>query len=129
MNRTATATLLFALVAGAPAAASVSVTPAPAVTPAVPELPIHVGGRALLQESAGGPAFVRQWPGSYFETAFTGSGAYLKVGPGNVILHILVDAEPVVSLTKPTPGFYLINGLPAGPHKLRAEIVTEGQAG
>ncbi|HWU74716.1 MAG TPA: GDSL-type esterase/lipase family protein, partial [Sphingomonas sp.] len=75
------------------------------------------------------PDYQRQWPGSYFETAFIGTAIYLKLGAGDVILHVLVDDQPPVPLIKPKPGLYLLDGLSPEPHRLRVEVVTEGQAG
>lgn len=115
------------------AAASV---PAPAdtvtVTAASPAdarlLPLSIGGRVERGGTAAAPAYARQWPGGYFETAFRGKSAYLRVGPGDVILQISVDDRPVARLTKPQAGFYRIDGLGGGLHRVRAQIVSENQA-
>lgn len=92
-------------------------------------LPIRIGGRAIQRGTAAAPNYQRQWPGSYFETAFRGTAVYLKIGPGDVILHVLVDDRPPLSLVKPSAGLYLLDGLSPGPHRVRVEVVTEGQAG
>jgi lysophospholipase L1-like esterase len=70
-----------------------------------------------------------QWPGIYFETRFKGRSVYFRTGPGDVILHALIDGEPVGTLVKPAPGTFRIDGLSAGKHRLRIEAVTESQAG
>lgn len=72
--------------------------------------------------------FMRQWPGTYFETIFKGTGAEFKVGPGDVILDVLVDGALAAKLTKPALGSYAIRGLAAGTHRLRVEVVSESQS-
>jgi len=110
-------------------AAGVRIVRRPDLRTAAVPLPIRVGGRAIRRGTAAAPDYQRQWPGSYFETAFSGTAIYLKIGPGDVILHVLVDDQPPVPLIKPKPGLYLLDGLSPGPHRLRVEVVTEGQAG
>lgn len=87
----------------------------------------HVGGR--MAPAPGDPkALVRQWPGSYFETAFDGRAALFRIGPGEVRLNILVDGAEVSTLVKPQPGMYRVAGLAPGRHKLRVEVASESQA-
>jgi lysophospholipase L1-like esterase len=69
-----------------------------------------------------------QWPGPYFEAKFSGSSVYFRTGPGDVILHTLVDGQSVGTLVKPRPGLYLVDGLANGTHTVRIEAVTESQA-
>lgn len=87
-------------------------------------LPMAVGGRVAGQGSLG-----YQWPGVYFETAFEGSSAYFTLGPGKVILHVLVDGKALAPMDKPAAGTYRLGGLAAGKHTLRIEVATESQAG
>jgi lysophospholipase L1-like esterase len=105
------------LLAGA-APAGVRVEPA---TKAGAPLPMHVAGR-----TAEG---LRQWPGTYFETAFRGSSALFRVGPGEVSLRIRVDGGAPVALVKPAPGLYRVAGLGTGAHRLRIDVASESQAG
>jgi len=122
--------LLSVMVSLVPASAQeVRIVPRPDARIAATPLPIHIGGRAVRLGTAATSNYQRQWPGSYFETAFDGSAIYLKIGAGDVILHVLVDDRPPVPLVKPREGLYLLDGLPPGPHRLRVEIVTESQAG
>lgn len=88
-------------------------------------LPASVSGRVLRE--ADGDRY--QWPGLYFEAAFEGSGLYFKVGPGDVILRVLVDAVEAATLVKPAAGWYQVAGLAAGAHQVRVEALTESQAG
>ncbi len=105
--------------------AAASVTPLPAGTTIGPALAVRVGGRA--DRSADG--WRRQWPGTYFEGAFKGRQALLRVGPGDVILHVLVDGKRVQTMVKPAPGLYRVAGLSNGSHVLRVEVASESQAG
>lgn len=88
-------------------------------------LPMHVEGRV----DRVGADVVRQWPGTYFETAFRGRSALFRIGAGDVRLHVLVDGRPVQTLVKPTPGLYRVGELAPGRHVVRVEIVSESQAG
>lgn len=88
-------------------------------------LPVQVHGRVERK----GDEFVRQWPGSYFETVFEGAAAFFKIGPGEVGLHVLVDGRMIDTLVRPAPGLYRIDGLPRGRHELRVEVASESQAG
>ena len=101
-----------------------SVTPVPAATATGKPLPVRIGGRT--ERVADG--WRRQWPGTYVEGAFSGRQAMLRVGAGDVILHVLVDGKPVTTLVKPAAGLYRIDGLAQGRHVLRVEVASESQA-
>lgn len=103
-------------------AQSVTAVQAP---PNLTRAPTLVGGRVMSDQDG----FTYQWPGTYMETAFTGSEVFFRVGPGDVILHVVVDGKPDATLAKPAPGFYRIGDLPAGNHTVRLEVATESQAG
>ena len=106
-----------------------AVTVEPLATPTPPNrLPIHVGGR-VSPEPATDSMLWRQWPGGYFVTEFRSDNAAFAIGPGDVILHVLVDGAPVTTLVKPKPGTYAVRGLRKGKHRLRIEIASESQAG
>ena len=92
-----------ALAAGA-AAFGQAVEPAAAPAGGLTPLPAAVSGRV---ETRPGGVLVRQWPGTYFETAFTGAQAYFRVGGGDVSLRIAVDGQPPMALVKLAPGLYL----------------------
>jgi lysophospholipase L1-like esterase len=116
--------MLVLLSMSAAAACQPAVTPAADTeTKALRELQTTVHGRALRQPNG----FERQWPGTYFETAFAGRSAVFKIGAGDVTAHILVDGKLVRTLVKPAPGAYRIDGLAAGRHRLRVEIANESQ--
>jgi lysophospholipase L1-like esterase len=103
-----------------PAVVRVATAPAGLVT-----LPAKVHGRFQRD----GDQYVRQWPGSYVETAFRGSAALFRVGAGEVALHVVVDERTVTTLVKPAPGLYRVTGLSRGRHALRVEVASESQAG
>ncbi|EZP56120.1 SGNH/GDSL hydrolase family protein [Sphingomonas sp. RIT328] len=88
-------------------------------------LPVAVHGRVVRD----GDAFVRQWPGSYFEAGFAGPAVVFRIGSGEVALHLSVDGVAVETLVKPAPGLYRIDGLARGRHRLRIEVASESQAG
>ncbi len=120
--------MALCLGAGAPAAGSVRVVPAPAGAAAeMAPLPTRVGGRAAQSGTRAAPRWVRQWPGTYFETAFRGSAAAFRVGPGEVILNVRVDGRAMPPLVKPAPGLYRVDGLAPGRHVVRVEVATEDQ--
>jgi lysophospholipase L1-like esterase len=101
---------------------------APLVSP-VPGAPagaVSVPARSVGRSSAAGQY---QWPGLYFESRFVGRDAYFVTGPGDVILHVLVDGTPAGVLVKPAPGTWQIGGLSEGPHVVRIAAVTESQSG
>lgn len=87
-------------------------------------LPVHIGGR--VERTAEG--YKRQWPGTYFEAAFRGPSAMLKIGQGKVILHVSVDGALAAKLVKPGPGLYRIAGLSNGRHTIRVAVASESQA-
>jgi lysophospholipase L1-like esterase len=114
---------LIALLASA--LTRITVAPAPHADALLP-LVEHVGGR--MAHAPGDPkALFRQWPGSYFETAFDGQAVLFRIGAGEVRLHILVDGAQVSTLAKPLPGMYRIAGLAPGRHVLRVEVASESQ--
>ena len=88
-------------------------------------LAMAVHGRVLRE----GNDFFRQWPGTYFETAFRGNSALFRVGAGEVSLRIRVDGRPPIALVKPSAGLYRVGGLRAGAHRLRIDVASESQAG
>lgn len=88
-------------------------------------LPIRTHGRVVRRAGMA----VRQWPGTYWETGFTGTGAAIRIGPGDVSLRVTVDGGRPRALVRPRAGFYRIDGLAPGAHRLRVQVVSESQAG
>lgn len=86
-------------------------------------LPLEAHGRI---ERDGHGSFIRQWPGTYFETAFRGTSAIFRLGPGDVSLRVRVDGGRP-ALVKPRQGLYQIAGMTAATHRLRIDVVSEGQ--
>ncbi|WP_374294840.1 GDSL-type esterase/lipase family protein [Sphingomonas sp.] len=85
-------------------------------------LPMQVGGRTVQD----GTELLRQWPGTYFESAFRGPA--FAVGKGRVHLTARIDDGAPTSLVEPRPGLYRITGLTPGEHRLRIDVVSESQA-
>ena len=118
---------ILGLVAAAilsPSAIAASPTVTPATTTAGAPLPVHIGGR--VERTVEG--YRRQWPGTYFEAAFRGPSALLKIGQGDVILHVSVDGARVAKLVKPKPGLYRVAGLANGRHTIRIDVASESQS-
>jgi lysophospholipase L1-like esterase len=88
-------------------------------------LPFIVGGRVAAKEDG----LTYQWPGVYFEAAFTGGSVFFRVGAGDQILHLLIDGQRIGVLRRPDAGLYRITGLARGAHEVRIEVVSEHQAG
>ncbi len=116
------------LVTASLAAESLSLQPladASALAPA----PLKIGGRVVpTRNSDGAAAYRLQWPGVYFETAFSGKRAAIQVGEGNAIYQVRVDGAPALTLVKPAPGLYAVEGLADGAHTVRVTVVSENQA-
>lgn len=117
---------LAVLLAAAPVAAAPNSSVEKAATPAIKleRLPLHIVGRGVTE--AGG--YLRQWPGSYFEGAFRGTEAWLKIGPGAVSLRIRIDRGTPEPLVKPAPGYIRLTGLGEGVHQVRIDVASESQA-
>jgi len=96
------------------------VTPVQTLPSTLHPIPAMTGGRVQN--------FMYQWPAVYFEATFSGSSVYFTVGPGDAVLHVRVDNEPVVSLVKPAAGSYQVGGLKHGTHTIRVEVASENQA-
>jgi len=77
--------------------------------------------------SDGKPVYRSQWPGVYFETAFSGTAIDFQIGHGDGIFHVLVDGGSVTKLIKPASGLYTVEGLPSGRHVARIEVASENQ--
>ena len=109
-------------IAAPPPVTPTTVTPTTAKAGA--PLPVHIGGR--VERTADG--YKRQWPGTYFEAAFRGRSALLRIGQGDVILRVSVDGALAAKLVKPKPGLYRVAGLSKGPHTIRADVASESQS-
>lgn len=116
--------LLGATSLAASAAVAQPATIALVVTKPGAPLPLHIGGR--VDHTAG--VYTRQWPGTYFEAAFSGPAVMLKIGEGEVILRVSVDGTTVAKLVKPKPGTYRVAGLGRGRHSIRVDVASESQA-
>jgi lysophospholipase L1-like esterase len=124
--------VLFALLTLPAFAQTPQIAPAdhpPQLTP----LAFSTGGRVLSLPSTdprfGPHGLSYQWPGTYFEAAFSGGAVYFATGPSDEILHITLDHQPPIPLAKPAPGAWQVSGLGHGPHTIRIDVVTESQDG
>jgi len=90
-------------------------------------LTAHVQGRVAAQPDG---TLQRQWPGTYFETAFQGDEVYFRVGAGDVSLRLNVDGDAAIPLVKPAAGLYRVARFKrGGEHLLRVSVASESQGG
>jgi lysophospholipase L1-like esterase len=119
--------VLGGLLAQGGAAAALEIARVQAEPPGLTPLPAHVQGRVVAQADG---ALLRQWPGTYFETAFQGDEVYFRVGAGEVALRLSVDGGEPVALSKPAAGLYRVSKFKrGGEHLLRISVASESQAG
>src|SRR5690606_30683980 len=111
MAKQAALLAVIAWLAAFPAAAQ-SVSPlAPAEAAMFDQvLPARTVGRVAPAVGEGAGGLRRQWPGTYFETAFDGGTAAFHVGPGDVHLRVRID-DTEIALERPGPGLYRVSGL------------------
>jgi len=105
-----------------------------AATPPATLVPLQfsTGGRVLVQPDTSQRAFgskltLYQWPGTYFEAAFTGTEVYFRIAGGEQNLHIAVDHDQPLTLTKPAAGVYRLSGLTPAAHTVRISVISESQ--
>lgn len=98
-----------------------------ATSPAFAEkaLPLHVGGRVAPADD--GKGYVHQWPGTYFEGRFRGTGAAVRVKDSINILDIFIDGQLVRTISKPGDGQVEFGNLTDSEHSIRVEKRTEVQ--
>lgn len=93
-------------------------------------LPMTIGGRVVeTSDAEGRTLYMRQWPGTYFETAFQGPSVVLGIGPGEMHLAVSVDGGEPLRLLRPEAGDILLDGLGRGEHAVRVDVINESQAG
>ncbi|WBO21552.1 SGNH/GDSL hydrolase family protein [Sphingomonas abietis] len=51
-----------------------------------------------------------------------------QIGTGKIALDVIVDGRTIATLIKPILGFYRIEGLDVGRHRIKAEMTLESQA-
>lgn len=93
------------------------------------QLPVHVGGRVLVETTAeNDKTYVYSWPSVYFETAFKGDALTVKFDDEHNYFQLIVDnGEPVI-IKKPGRLDYQVQNLQAGKHRVRLEKITETQS-
>ncbi len=91
--------------------------------PPLVALPLHVGGRVLLNASDG--QWLHAWPGTYFEASFKGTSVTVRLNDGVNKLDIYVDGKLADAESKPGSGDIALGPLPDGTHTIRLEKRTE----
>lgn len=100
-----------------------------ASTTELTQLPVHVGGRVLVETNAQGEqAYVYSWPSIYFETAFKGDALTIKFDDDQNYFQLIVDGGQPVIIKKPGKLDYQVQALQAGKHSVRLEKITETQS-
>lgn len=120
------AAMLALLAAPAPAQ---TVTVAPAGESAAGEtqpLAVRAVGRAEVVPLPGGArAFRHEWPGVYFESAFSGDRVVLRFDDAANEYRLTIDDLPPIAIARPGASDVTVRGLADRPHRLRLEKVTE----
>lgn len=125
--------IAIAMVLTAPCGAAVSVATDAAnhsIGSDMHALPVHVGGRVQATPlpppmPKGAAAYTHEWPGIYFEAAFSGDRVILKFDDSWNEYRLHVDDAAPISLVAPGKVETVVSGLGPGKHRLRLEKVTE----
>jgi lysophospholipase L1-like esterase len=108
--------------------------------PALADVPLDtfVGGRVVKHVTQGDSgwftsapdrvSYTYQWPGVYFEAAFTGDAVDVKVNDDQNNLYVLVDGVHKLTLTRPGKTTVSLKDLGPGRHVVRLEKASETQA-
>ncbi len=110
------------LITGLTLSLAVLATAAVAQDPLV-ALPLHIGGRAMLNASDG--QWLHAWPGTYFEAGFKGTAVTVRVNDGVNKLDIWLDGKLIDTESKPGAGDIELGPIPDGTHTIRLEKRTE----
>lgn len=101
-------------------------------------LDTFIGGRVVKHLASGDGgwfasapdrvSYTYQWPGVYFEAAFTGDAVDLKVNDDQNNLYVVVDGVHKLTLTRPGKTTVSLKDLGPGRHVVRLEKSSETQA-
>ncbi len=111
------------------AAILATATPALSATPGpltYKPLPMHISGHVAVRQMGPVRAYDYQWPGVYFEAAFTGLSVSLKFDDSANNFNVLVDGKPYMILRRPGDSTVTI-AVASGPHTIRLEKRSETQ--
>jgi lysophospholipase L1-like esterase len=100
-----------------------------ASTAELTQLPVHVGGRVLVETNVQGEKiYAYSWPSIYFETAFKGDSLIIKFDDDQNYFQLIVDNGAPTIIKKPGKLDYQVQNLQAGKHSVRLEKITETQS-
>jgi len=102
-------------------------------------LEVYVGGRVVTQtikddsfrlftSAKDAVRYTYQWPGVYFEAAFSGDSVDAKIDDDQNNLYLWVDGVHKLTLTRPGKTTVSLKDLGPGPHVVRLEKSTETQS-
>ncbi|WP_230974734.1 SGNH/GDSL hydrolase family protein [Brevundimonas vitis] len=89
-------------------------------------LPVHVGGRVIVDPD-GGLTF--GWPGIYFEARFSGTAVRVRFEAPTEHMRLLIDGQERAAFRRPGLVDLTLDGLAPGDHVVRLEKQTESQTG
>jgi len=104
-------------------------TSAAAAEPFTVPLDLYIGGRVVAKPGSGATAYTYDWPGVYFEGAFSGDAVDVKVDDALDNLYVYVDGAHKLTLTRPGKATVSLKDLGAGNHIVRLEKASETQSG
>jgi lysophospholipase L1-like esterase len=101
-------------------------------------LPLYVGGRAVAKtvtvkadswfsSDTQTTSYTYQWPGVYFEAAFSGDRVNIKVDDTENDLYVWIDGIHKLTLTRPGKTTVALKDLGTGRHVVRLEKASETQ--
>jgi lysophospholipase L1-like esterase len=82
-----------------------------------------------VERQAGAAGWRYQWPGTYFEARFAGGTVFVDLGSGEKHARVSIDGREVADLLRPALRGLRIQGLAAGTHAVRVDIVSESRDG
>ena len=99
------------------------------ITPQMHVLPVHSGGRVVVSHltgplPSGAMAYAHEWPGLYFEAAFTGIAVTLKFNDSVNEYRLMIGDLPPIPITQPGAVEIGLTDLLDLPHDLRLKKGT-----
>ena len=82
-----------------------------------------------VERRPGEPGWRYQWPGTYFEARFGGDTVDVDLGSGEKHARVSIDRREVADVLPPASRMLRIQGLAAGEHEVRVDIVSESRDG
>lgn len=91
-------------------------------------LPVHAGGRVLVEQHLEQTTYTYSWPGVYFTAAFSGPTLDVHFNDDQNIFALIIDDKDPIQISKPGKQVYSLKNLGKGEHRVRLEKLTETQS-